>query len=173
MLPTLTFVLGGAASGKSRLAESLVENYGGTKIYLATAQIFDAEMQSKVDIHQSRRLDGWETREVPHNVAEVLAAPGGDIVLFDCATLWLSNQMMQENADLVVAEHALLEALAACPVPVVMVSNEVGQGIVPENALARRFREAQGRLNIALAAQAGLVIHVVAGLPHVLKGQMP
>lgn len=95
-----------------------------------------------------------------------------DICLLDCATMWLSNQMMADT-DLTVARTDLLAAIATCAADLVIVSNEVGQGIVPENALARRFREAQGRLNIALAAQADLVIQVTVGLPLVLKGTLP
>jgi len=92
--------------------------------------------------------------------------------LFDCATLWLSNHLLAGH-DPEAEQTRLLEALAACPAPVIVVSNEVGQGIVPEAALGRRFREAQGRLNIALAAQADLVVQVIAGLPQVLKGRLP
>lgn len=93
-------------------------------------------------------------------------------VLIDCATMWLTNQMM-DDANLEEAQGALLDALSDCAAPVVIVSNEVGHGIVPDNALARRFREAQGRLNIALADRADLAVLVIAGLPQVLKGQMP
>ena len=92
---------------------------------------------------------------------------------WDCATLWLTNQILTEDGDLPTAQSTLLQALEAAPCPVIVVSNEVGQGIVPENALARRFREAQGRLNNELAAQADLVIQVTVGLPHILKGVMP
>ncbi len=94
------------------------------------------------------------------------------ICLIDCATMWLNNHLM-EDSDLKQAQADLLDALATCRARVVIVSNEVGQGIVPDNALARRFREAQGRLNIALAAKADLVVQVTAGLPLVLKGQLP
>lgn len=93
-------------------------------------------------------------------------------MLIDCATMWLTNQMMDE-ADLEAAQNELLTALANCAAPVVIVSNEVGHGIVPDNALARSFREAQGRLNIALARRADLAVLVTAGLPQVLKGQLP
>ncbi|MEY8841170.1 bifunctional adenosylcobinamide kinase/adenosylcobinamide-phosphate guanylyltransferase, partial [Cribrihabitans sp. XS_ASV171] len=96
----------------------------------------------------------------------------GEICLIDCATMWLSNHLLAEN-DLTEAQATLFAALRACRAETVVVSNEVGQGIVPENALARRFREAQGRLNIALAAEADRVVHVVAGLPRPLKGDLP
>lgn len=165
-------IVGGAASGKSRLAEMLAEKHGSTKIYLATAQIFDDEMAGKVDMHKNRRKSGWITIEEPMKAADALRGAQADIVLFDCATLWLSNQMLAET-DLEQAQSNLLSALKACQVPVIVVSNQVGEGIVPENALARRFREAQGRLNIELAALSDLVINVTVGLPQVLKGVMP
>lgn len=172
LLPRLTFIVGGAASGKSRFAELLSEKHGVTKVYLATAQIFDEEMKKKVTQHKSRRADGWTTHETPLDAADVLRTTHADVILFDCATLWLSNHMLAE-ADIDTAQADLCNALAAAPSPVIMVSNEVGEGIVPENALARRFREAQGRLNIALAAQADLVVKVTVGLPQVLKGTLP
>ncbi len=173
MLPRLTVIVGGAASGKSRLAETLAEHQGPTKVYLATAQIFDQEMAEKIDVHKKRRNSGWKTIEEPMKAADALREMDGDVCLLDCATLWLSNQMLADNVDLDAARDDLLDALNACPMSVIVVSNEVGEGIVPENALARRFREAQGRLNIELAKQADLVIKVTAGLPQVLKGVMP
>ena len=172
MLPSLTFVLGGAASGKSQIAESLITTSGLTPVYLATAQVWDDEMQIKVDVHQGRRGPEWTTINAPIDLATPLGAARGDqVVLLDCATMWLSNVMLQDR-DITVAQTGLLAALATCPAPVVVVSNEVGQGIVPDNALARQFREAQGRLNIAIAAQADHVLHVVAGLARSLKGQI-
>ena len=170
--PKLIFVLGGAASGKSRFAETFVEAQARPRIYLATAQAFDTEMEEKIALHRDRRLPGWTTIEAPMDAAARLRAlPGEAMVLFDCATLWMSNQLLAD-ADLDAAQGDLLAALADCAAPVVLVSNEVGQGIVPDNALARRFREAQGRLNIVLAAQADVVVHVVAGLPQVLTGRL-
>lgn len=173
MLPQLTMVLGGAASGKSAFAESLVVQTGRSRVYLATAQAFDDEMQAKVDRHRDMRGSEWLTVEVPLDPGAALRdIDASQIVLLDCATMWLSNQLLAES-DLAHAQKALLAALSDCPAPVVIVSNEVGLSVVPENALARRFREAQGRLNQALAAQAGLVVNVIAGLPQVLKGQLP
>lgn len=173
MHPHLTLVLGGAASGKSDVSERLVTATGKPRVYLATAQAFDTEMQRKVADHVERRGPGWITREAPLDAAAVLSGLTPDqICLFDCATMWLSNQMLAET-DLAAAQDTLLTALAACPAEVVVVSNEVGHGIVPDNALARRFREAQGRLNIALAARADTVLQVIAGLPQVLKGDRP
>lgn len=173
MLPALTLILGGAASGKSAFAEALAEKSGISLVYLASAQAFDAEMRAKIDAHIARRGPKWRTVEAPLEAAGVLRGlDGAAPCLFDCATLWLSNHLLAGH-DPEAEQTRLLEALAACPAPVIVVSNEVGQGIVPEAALGRRFREAQGRLNIALAAQADLVVQVIAGLPQVLKGRLP
>jgi len=173
MLPDLTLIIGGAASGKSDFAEGLVTSCGNDKIYLATAQAHDGEMVAKINRHQKSRGSGWRTIEAPLDPAPALAsATANDVVLLDCATLWLTNQLMAKS-DLEAASRTLLTALAACKAPVVVVSNEVGAGIVPQNALARQFREAQGRLNQSLASQAGLAVMVIAGLPMVLKGTLP
>lgn len=173
MLPAQSLVLGGAASGKSLFAEGLVQQSGRPMIYLATAQAFDDEMRAKLAHHKSQRGPGWRTIEEPMDVGRTLAALGGDTaVLLDCVTMWLSNQLLAE-ADLEEAEASLMAGLALCAAPVVMVSNEVGLSVVPDNALARRFRDAQGRLNQKLAARADLVVNVVAGLPQVLKGHLP
>lgn len=173
MLPPLTFILGGAASGKSRIAENLVISSGRPRIYLATAQAFDDEMRSKVAVHRAQRGPDWTTIEEPVEIAPKLTERQADqIVLLDCVTLWLTNVILAERDEEADAA-ALLEALKAAPCPVVVVSNEVGLGIVPDNALSRRFRGAQGRLNQALAAQANLVVNMIAGLPQVLKGEWP
>ncbi len=173
MHPNLTFVLGGAASGKSSFAEQLVVSLGKKRVYLATSQVFDDEMKNKVQKHVVQRGAGWETIEAPLDLSNALARLGADqICLIDCATMWLSNNLLAEN-DLEQAQAELLEAVQNCPAQILIVSNEVGHGIVPDNALARKFREAQGRLNISLAAQADLVVQVTAGLPLVLKGQLP
>ncbi|TNC73003.1 bifunctional adenosylcobinamide kinase/adenosylcobinamide-phosphate guanylyltransferase [Rubellimicrobium roseum] len=172
-LPKLTLVLGGAASGKSFWAEQLVGRAGRPKAYIATAQAWDAEMQAKIARHREMRGPLWRTIEAPRDVASTL---GGilptETALLDCATLWLTNTMLAE-ADLPTEEERLLAALGACPAPVVVVSNELGLGLVPETALGRRFRDAQGRLNQRLATQADLVVFVAAGLPLVLKGVLP
>ena len=171
MLPSFTFVLGGAASGKSVIAENLILNSDLNPVYLATARIWDDEIQSKVDVHSARRGPEWSTINAPLDLAKPLSRAVSDqAILLDCATMWLTNVMLDDR-DVAAAQADLLKALASCAAPVVVVSNEVGHGIVPDNALARRFREAQGRLNIALAAQADRVFHVVAGLTQVLKDQ--
>lgn len=172
-LPNLSLVLGGASSGKSVFAESLVLTAGIPPLYIATAQVFDAEMAEKVARHRDQRDTSWTTIEEPLDMPLALAtATHGQPVLLDCATLWLTNVMLGEH-DVTAHSAALMTGLRNCAGPVVVVSNEVGQGIVPDNALARRFRNAQGRLNQDIAAQAGLVVAVMAGLPLVLKGQMP
>lgn len=173
MFPRSTFVLGGAASGKSQWAEALVKSFGLPMIYLATGQIFDDEVAAKVKIHKNRRDQAWHTIEVPLDLGPVLAGLRADqVVLIDCATMWLSNHLM-DGSHLEEQQSALIRALESCAAPWVIVSNEVGQGIVPDNGMARHFREAQGRLNIALAAQAELAVQVTAGLPQVLKGRLP
>lgn len=173
MRPVSTFVLGGAASGKSLWAETFVQSYNKSMVYVATGQVFDAEVAARVEIHKNRRDARWTTVEEPRDLTVTLATAKADqVLLIDCATMWLTNHLMAEN-DLVKAQTALLTALRNCAAPWVIVSNEVGHGIVPDNQLARQFREAQGRLNIALAAEAELAVHVIAGLPQVLKGTLP
>ena len=130
-------------------------------------------MKLKIRQHIAQRGADWTTIEAPFDLSPALAELTPDeACLIDCATMWLTNHLLAEH-DLVHEQAALLEALKSSAGQIVIVSNEVGQGIVPENALARKFREAQGRLNIALAAQADLVVQVTAGLPMVLKGQLP
>ncbi|MCY4300695.1 MAG: bifunctional adenosylcobinamide kinase/adenosylcobinamide-phosphate guanylyltransferase [Aestuariivita sp.] len=169
MLPKLTLVLGGAASGKSRFAENLAKREGKSVIYIATAQTLDDEMKQKAERHQSRRPKAWTTIEEPYHAAHTLRTLSESVVLFECATLWLSNHILKNDSDLVAERIFLLESLRHCPASVIMVSNEVGHGLVPEYSLGRTFREEQGHLNIALADQANSVIAITAGLPHVLK----
>lgn len=173
ILPNLSLVVGGARSGKSRLAERLVLASGRPRHYIATAQAWDAEMTARIAAHQQDRGAEWMTHETPRDVAAVLRnVPADHVVLLDCATLWLTNVVLAE-ADVAQECAGLLAAFSACKAPVVVVSNEVGWGIVPDNALARAFRDHQGRLNQQIAGVAGLVIGVMAGLPMVLKGQLP
>jgi len=173
MLPELTVVIGGAASGKSDFAEELVADSGRSKVYLATAQAHDNEMTAKIIRHRKSRGNGWRTVEAPLDLSNALAdVADSDIVLLDCATLWLTNHLLS-GSDPTEAQASLFSALVVCKAPVVIVTNEVGAGIVPENPLARRFRESQGLLNRSLATKAELVINVVAGLPMVLKGSLP
>ncbi|QBX99625.1 bifunctional adenosylcobinamide kinase/adenosylcobinamide-phosphate guanylyltransferase [Rhodophyticola sp. CCM32] len=173
-LPSLSLVIGGASSGKSAFAERLVRHSDLAKVYLATAQAFDADMQARIEAHRKARAgQGWRTVEAPLEVAPALATlETEEIALVDCATLWLSNVML---AGLDWADQAdqLIEVMLQTEAPVVVVSNEVGQGIVPDTRLGRDFRDAQGRMNQHMAAKAGLVVQVTVGLPHVLKGALP
>jgi len=167
---SLTLVLGGARSGKSAHAEQLVERLAPPWSYLATAQAWDDEMVERIALHRSRRGEGWQTLDAPHDLAGALVAlPPGRPVLVDCLTLWLSNRMLAD-ADVPAESAALAEALASRDGPTVAVSSEVGLSIVPDNALARRFRDAQGRLNQMIAARADAVVFMVAGLPMRVKG---
>ena len=173
LMPGFTLVIGGARSGKSRYAEGLVMAANRPRRYIATAQAWDDEMRARIAQHRDQRGRGWLTVEAPLDLCKALAgAQDGEVVLVDCATLWLSNHLLAD-ADLAAQMTLLLAAIAACPAPVIVVSNEVGWSIVPDNALARRFRDAQGTLNQGMATQAGLVVAVIAGLPIVLKGQLP
>ena len=173
MFPKITLVVGGAASGKSSWAETFVESSGKTKTYLATAQVLDSEMQAKIDLHRARRTASWALIEAPMDLSAPLSRlDDGQICLIDCATMWLSNHLLGDS-NLETAQTSLLSAIANCAADLVIVSNEVGHGIVPDNALARHFREAQGRLNIVLAARADLVAQISVGLPVVLKGELP
>lgn len=166
----LTFVLGGARSGKSRHAEALVERLPAPWTYIATAEAYDEEMAERIALHRARRGAGWETIDAPHHLAACLmTVPPERPVLVDCLTLWLSNRMLGE-ADIEMESAVLEAALLAREGPLVLVSNEVGLGIVPDNALARRFRDAQGRLNQRIAAFADEVVLMVAGLPLKVKG---
>ncbi|MCJ2187154.1 bifunctional adenosylcobinamide kinase/adenosylcobinamide-phosphate guanylyltransferase [Novosphingobium beihaiensis] len=164
------FVLGGARSGKSRHAQTRIEAQPGRLAFIATAQAFDAEMAERIARHRADRGPRWETLEAPFDLPDAItrAACSADAVLIDCLTLWLSNLILTER-DVAAMTGDLCAALQACPAPVALVANEVGMGIVPENALARRFRDEAGRLNQAIAALADEVVLVAAGLPLTLK----
>ncbi len=162
----LTLVLGGARSGKSRHAEALVTALPGPWRYVATAQAFDAEMRARIAEHRAARPAGWTTIEAPLDLAGALATDRP--VLVDCLTLWLTNLLLGER-DIAAATVALDAALDAREAATVLVSNEVGLGIVPDNALARAFRDAAGRLHQHLAARADSVVFLVAGLPMRVK----
>ncbi|OAI30774.1 adenosylcobinamide kinase/adenosylcobinamide phosphate guanyltransferase [Methylosinus sp. R-45379] len=167
--PHVTFVLGGARSGKSAFAERLVTAEPGPWTYIATAQAFDEEMQIRIAAHRERRPGDWRTVEAPQALAAAIGeAPAELPLLVDCLTLWLTNRLLAE-ADLRADRATLLEALAERRAPTVLVSSEVGLSIVPENALARRFRDAAGELHQAVATAAGRLYLVVAGYPLTVK----
>lgn len=167
-----TLVLGGARSGKSRHAETLVIGSGLQPFYVATAEARDGEMTDRIGLHRARRGgDGWTTVEEPLDLADALsriAAERGRAVLVDCLTLWLSN-LFEAGRDPETEAKALCALLPSLPSPVVLVSNEIGLGLVPETPLGRAFRDAQGRLNQAVAAAVPSVVFVAAGLPLALK----
>ncbi len=169
----VALVLGGARSGKSGLAQRLAEKFGAPLLYLATGAAGDEEMAARIARHRAERGPAWETWEVPVALAEALTAAQGRFraILVDCLTLWLTNLLLQdpEERDLEAALAELLAAVAQSAAPLLLVSNEVGLGIVPDNPLARRFRDVAGRLNQRLAARADLVVFVAAGLPLILK----
>ncbi len=174
-LPRLTLVLGGARSGKSRFAERLVESQpgacvDGACVYLATAEARDAEMAARIADHRARRGNRWHTVEAPLELVAGLRdnAAADRAVLVDCLTLWLAN-LIDAGRDVDAETAALSDALPTLTGPVVMVSNEVGLGIVPDNALARAFRDAAGRLNQAIAVAAQSAVFIAAGLPLHLK----
>ena len=168
-LPPVTLVLGGARSGKSLYAENLLNTHAN-KIYLATAAAGDTEMAARIEEHRLRRGPDWETVEEPLDLAAWLAghSKGETPVLVDCLTLWLSN-IMAAGREVKTDIDALIDGLGSCAAPVVLVSNEVGLGIVPDNALARAYMDNAGRLNQAVAAAADRVVVMHAGLAHVLK----
>ena len=165
-------VLGGARSGKSRHAQAWAEQHSGPLAFVATAQAFDSEMEDRIARHQADRDARWQTWDAPLDLPQVLAqaAAGAGVVLVDCLTLWLSNCLLA-GRDLDAAGAELCAAVQACPRPLALVANEVGFGIVPDNALARQFRDAAGRLNQQLAATVDDVVLVVAGLPMTLKSR--
>lgn len=165
----VTLILGGARSGKSRFAEGLAQAHAGPRTYIATAEPFDDEMRQRIARHRDQRAgDGWSTIEAPLDPAAAIRAARG-LVLLDCVTVWLGN-LMHHELDIGAAVGDLCAALGETGAEVLLVSNEVGLSIVPENALARRFRDEQGFLNQRLSSLATDVYFIAAGLPLRLKG---
>lgn len=170
-LAGVTLVLGGARSGKSRYAEALLGHLAPPRTYLATGSAGDPEMAERIRRHRERRGSGWVTLEAPVGIAAAIERETGPI-LVDCLTLWVSNLMAaNENPD--EAIERLVVALRRPGGPLVLVANEVGLGIVPDNALARAFRDHAGRANQRVAAAADRVVFIAAGLPLALKGELP
>jgi adenosylcobinamide kinase / adenosylcobinamide-phosphate guanylyltransferase len=165
----IILITGGARSGKSRRAEARAQGFAGKPVYIATAEGFDHEMRERIAKHRARRGHEWIEHETPLElVAALNATDGGGARLVDCLTIWLSN-IMHEGRDWTKEAASLVEALKAQGSPVVLVANEVGSGIVPDNALAREFRDAAGLLNQMIARAADEVEFVVAGLPMRVK----
>lgn len=173
-MAAIIFISGGARSGKSRLAEELACKHGGPLLYLATASAGDAEMAERIARHQQRRGNDWQTMEEPYELLAVLAGHDGwfKAVLVDCITLWLTNLLLagDSNETILLKVRELAAAAKSLQTPLILVSNEVGMGIVPDNALARRFRDLAGEANEILAAAAHEVYVMFSGLPLKLKG---
>ena len=169
--PGAVLVLGGARSGKSAFAERLVVETGLSRHYIATGRAFDDEMRDRIARHRDDRGGGWETHEEPLALAEtILAVARPDrAVLVDCLTLWVTNLMLEER-DMGEAFAGLAKAIEAAPGHIVFVSNEVGLGIVPDNRMARAFRDHAGRLHQQVAAIVPQVYFIAAGLPLKMKG---
>ena len=162
-------ITGGARSGKSRFAEALVATQGTPLVYIATAEAFDAEMEARIAAHRARRGPEWTTINAPLDLVGALeSSDGTGPRLVDCLTLWLSN-LMHADRDVDVEVDALAHACAAQKAPVTFVTNEVGAGIVPENSLARRYRDAAGSMNQKLAATVDEAYLVVSGCPVRIK----
>ncbi len=168
----ITLVLGGARSGKSTHAQKLAEEWWQHPLYLAPAEALDQEMIERVKLHREQRGPKWACAEEPLDLACVIleTKPPQDGILLDCATLWLTNVLLKEGEQAVkTRKQELIAALKASPCDVIIVSNEVGMGIVPDSALGRTFRDLQGWLNQDLAAIADSVLFVIAGLPMRIK----
>jgi adenosylcobinamide kinase/adenosylcobinamide-phosphate guanylyltransferase len=173
-LKEIIFVIGGCRSGKSRhaleTADAIAED---KKIFIATCIPHDEEMKQRVDRHQKERRRNWQTVEAPVHLAQVIVEHSrqADVLLVDCLTLWISNLMLKTEDDEKILERipSLIQALESAVCPVVLVSNEVGTGIVPENRLSRRFRDLVGSTNQAVAEHADRVIWMVAGIPVRIK----
>ncbi|WP_230532272.1 bifunctional adenosylcobinamide kinase/adenosylcobinamide-phosphate guanylyltransferase [Microvirga roseola] len=167
-------VLGGARSGKSRTAKQLAETAAPARLYIATAQAFDEEMRERIAHHRAERDGSWQTLEAPLELAGIIRETTSPerVVLVDCLTLWLSNLLLAER-DAEREADGLVQAVREAAGPLILVSNEVGQGIVPATPLGRRFRDEQGRLNQRLAEACDAVVFVAAGCPVLLKPAPP
>lgn len=167
------FITGGARSGKSRLAEEITESLGAPLCYIATGEAKDQEMGERIALHRARRGENWHTVEEPLRLCEALREADGRFrgIMVDCITLWLTNLLLAHGdpGSPMSEVRQLAELLPRMSTPVVLVSNEVGMGIVPENALARTFRDLAGRANEILAATADEVYVMFSGLPLRLK----
>ena len=167
----ITFVLGGARSGKSSFALSRASEYEGRKAYIATAQAFDVEMQERIAKHKEERNSDWDTVEEPCGIAETVKDMSGkyEVIVIDCLTLWLSNLLLAEKDTEKEIDAIISSVVTRHASQTFIVSNEVGMGIVPDNELARKFRDMAGRLNQKMAAVADEVYLVIAGIPVKIK----
>jgi adenosyl cobinamide kinase/adenosyl cobinamide phosphate guanylyltransferase len=170
----IIFITGGARSGKSRFAEELARQFPGSKAYLATAQALDEEMAERIRRHQKGRAAGWQTLEEPLTVPECIEAEGNrfDLLLLDCLTLWVSNLMMTERKEQEILEEGdrLVQACQRVKGSIILVGNEVGLGIVPDNAQARMFRDLSGLIQQKVAREADEVYFLVSGIAVKIKG---
>lgn len=166
-----TLILGGARSGKSTFAERIAREHGGILHYIATGRAYDDEMRTRIATHRDERGSSWTTHEEPLELADAIANVdnSNNTILIDCLTLWVNNLMMEER-DIPAAFSELVERVSKARARLFFVSNEVGMGIVPDNAMAREFRDHAGRLHQHIAAVAGEVYLVAAGLPLKFKG---
>jgi len=173
LLRTTTLVIGGAASGKTGFAEKLSLDFGAKCLYIATAEAFDDEMREKIKVHKMDRASAsWNTKEAPYKLSEALLSSNQysfDAVLIDCATMWLSNHFLRKSI-LYDEIKDLIESIKACETNLIIVSNELGNEIVPENKLAREFRNLHGKLNQELAHESDIVVQIIAGIPVEIKG---
>ncbi len=169
----LIFVTGGRRSGKSSYALDLGESLGGKKLFIATAQALDKEMEERIARHKAERGNGWETMEVPVNISDaVKTASRYDVVLIDCLTLWLSNLMHEDNPkenDIIEKIDDLVTTGTKAKPVIILVSNEIGLGIIPDNPLARKFSDLAGVMNQKVAAAADMVVMTLSGIPTTIK----
>jgi adenosylcobinamide kinase / adenosylcobinamide-phosphate guanylyltransferase len=170
----IIFITGGARSGKSHFAQELAGEFPGRKVFLATAQALDEEMKGRIERHRSLRSAAWVTLEEPIRIVEAIRNQGDrmDLILLDCLTLWISNLMMAEwSEERILAEgDRLLEISKKVSASIILVTNEVGLGIVPDNPMARLFRDLSGFLNQKMARNADEVHFLISGLPQKIKG---
>ena len=170
----MQLILGGARSGKSRLAEQIAKDSNLNVTYIATAQAFDHEMQARIDHHQAQRPGHWTVIEEPLYLADCLIEldQPNQLILVDCLTLWMSNLLMHENAELQMQQcQKLLDILPILQAEVVLVSNETGLGVIPMGEISRKFVDESGRLHQQLGQIAEKVVFCVAGFPMMLKGE--
>lgn len=170
----MQLILGGARSGKSRLAEQIAKDSNLNVTYIATAQAFDHEMQARIDHHQAQRPQHWIVIEEPLYLADCLSEldQPNQLILVDCLTLWMSNLLMHENAELQMQQcQKLLDILPILQAEVVLVSNETGLGVIPMGEISRKFVDESGRLHQQLGQIAEKVVFCVAGFPMILKGE--